>query len=105
MMSKKPGITLCVSINETWVSMIHLLKRSRANTAAAIPRALTRGSAMTFVIQHRLRAGCANRWDCAVGADVGRVLPAALALAAHGALHFHRHFAGRIGLVQRHLRN
>ena len=36
-MLKNPGITRTVSIAETLLSTTHLLRRSRANTPAAIP--------------------------------------------------------------------
>jgi hypothetical protein len=36
-MLNNPGITRTVSIEETLLSTIHLLRRSSANTAAAIP--------------------------------------------------------------------
>ncbi len=36
-MLNNPGITRTVSIDETLLSTTHLLRRSRANTAAAIP--------------------------------------------------------------------
>ena len=36
-MSKKPGITVCVSNTDMRFSIIHLVNRSRANTTAANP--------------------------------------------------------------------
>src|SRR5436305_8789241 len=44
--SKKPGITLRVSKNERRDSMIHLVRRSSTKTAAAVPNAFRRRSAI-----------------------------------------------------------
>src|SRR5262245_752413 len=107
MMSKKPGITLCVSITETRVSMIHLVKRSSVKMAAAIPRAFARGSriGVIVIVLDRLGAGAADRREIGIRSHIGRILPATLAFQARGTLHLHRHLAAGRALIERYLRN
>src|ERR1035441_158348 len=45
-----PGITGTVSMDETLLSTIHLLRRSSASTPAAVPYAFTRGSTMEDLV-------------------------------------------------------
>src|SRR6266516_7229264 len=107
-MSKKPGMIWRVSSTETRVSMIHLVKRSSAKTAPAIPSAFRRGLLIPVgmvIIQYSLRTCAANGGESGSRSDIGGVLPATLALDARGPLHFHGDVAAGRGLVKGNLRN
>src|SRR5712692_9013563 len=103
--SKNPGITTWVSNAETRVSMIHLVRRSMANTAPARPyiAPLAAGSRMQNLI-HGAGARGADRGVSRIRSDVGGVLPAALAFAARGSLYLHLDGVSLAG-GQLHLRN
>src|SRR5215467_15090934 len=98
-------MTLCASVRETRVSIIHFVRRSSANTTPARPTALTRGSSFSIgiVILDGLSARGADRGKFAIRSHIRGVFPAALALYAGGALHSHRYIAAGRGFVQRYL--
>src|ERR1022692_2134546 len=87
-MLNNPGITGTVSMAETLLSTIHLLRRSSASTSAAVPYAFTRESTMENLADGA-GARQAGRRETRVAANVQRVLPASLALDSRRALHFH----------------
>src|SRR5689334_11775788 len=90
-------------MNDTRDSIISLLMRSSAKTAAAAPYALRRTSTIQTLFDG-LRACGADRREAAIRADVVGVLPAALALLAAGTFDGDAEIA-RGGVVQFHLRN
>src|ERR1035437_9750324 len=87
-MLNNPGITGTVSMAETLLSTIHLLRRSSASTTAAVPYAFTRWSTMENLVDGR-GARHAAGGKAGVAADIRRVLPGALAFPPRRALHFH----------------
>src|ERR1039457_2976750 len=102
-MLNNPGITGTVSMDETLLSTIHLLRRSSASTSVAVPYALTRGSTMNDLV-NGVGARQADGGETGVAAHVQRVLPAALAFVASRALHFHAEFVA-FRAFQYHLRH
>src|ERR1019366_1599825 len=87
-MLNSPGITRTVSIAETLLSTIHLLRRSSASTPAALPYAFTRASAMDDLVDRR-GARQADGRETRVAAHIRRILPAALAFLSRRALYFY----------------
>src|ERR1035438_9529987 len=87
-MLNNPGITGNVSMAETLLSTIHLLRRSSASTSAAVPYAFTRESTMENLADGS-GARRADGREPRVAADVRCVLPAALAFVARRALDCH----------------
>src|ERR1022692_3715294 len=102
-MLNSPGITRTVSIAETLLSTIHLLRRSSASTPTAIPYAFTRPSAMDNLVDRR-RARQADGRETRVAAHIGRILPAALAFLSRRALYFYAQVVP-FRPLHRHLRN
>src|ERR1017187_7624306 len=102
-MLNSPGITRTVSIAETLLSTIHLLRRSSASTPTAIPYAFTRPSAMDNLVDRR-RARQADGRETCVAAHIGRILPAALAFLSRRALYFYAQVVP-FRPLHRHLRN
>src|SRR5436305_49795 len=102
-MSKNPGITLCVSKKESRDSMIRFVSRSSTNTAAAVPNAFRRRSAIQILFD-RLNAPRADRRESGVRSDVGRVFPTAFALLPGGALDLHSDIRSRRARFERDLR-
>src|ERR1035438_1912401 len=82
-----PGITGTVSMDETLLSTIHLLRRSSASTTAAVPYAFTRGSTMNDLV-NGAGARQADSGETGVAADIRGVLPTALAFDSRRAFHF-----------------
>src|SRR5947208_4824016 len=101
-MSKKPGITLCVSKKESCDSMIHFVSRSSTNTAAAVPNAFRRRSAIQNLFDSVGAPGAYSR-ETSVRSDVGGVLPTALALLPGGALDLHSDLRARRARLERDL--
>src|ERR1035441_7307029 len=87
-MLNNPGITGTVSVAETLLSTIHLLRRSSASTTAAVPYAFTRGSTMENLAD-RAGARQADGRETGVAADIRGVLPTALAFVSRRALDRH----------------
>src|SRR5690348_10568973 len=88
--SKKPGITTWLSKAETRVSMIHLVSRSTANTAPARPYIIARAAESRMQdLFDGLGTGSADGRESGIRSDISGVLPAAFALRAGCALHFH----------------
>src|ERR1035437_6983935 len=87
-MLNNPGITRTVSSVETVLSTSHLLRRSSANTPAAIPYAFSRASIMDDLV-NGVGARQADGRETRVSSHIHRVLPAALAFVSRRALHFH----------------
>src|SRR5674476_1072462 len=87
-MLNSPGITRTVSSAETLLSTSHLLRRSSANTPAAIPYAFTRILPMENLVD-RPGTRQADGRETRVSSHIHRVLPAALAFVSRRALHFH----------------
>src|SRR5436190_20516165 len=106
-MEKNPGITGMLSNADTRARIAFFVTRSRIQTATARAKGMKRVIAGSRQLaEHFLdgrRAGRAGGRVFGVGADVGGVLPAALALLAFGALYAHSD-AGR-AVPDAHLRN
>src|ERR1022692_4421682 len=73
-MLNNPGITGTVSMAETLLSTIHLLRRSSASTSAAGPYAFTRESTMENLAD-RAGARPADGRETGVAADIRGDLP------------------------------
>src|ERR1019366_1644341 len=96
-MLNSPGITRTVSSAETLLSTSHLLRRSSANTPAAMPYAFKRILPTVILpmvilpmenLADRRGAPQADGRETRVGSDIRRVLPAALAFVSRRPIHF-----------------